>query len=136
MSVAQALKAARAAGIQLGIDGNDLVLEVDAPPPAAVLDLLSRYKTDVIEMLRPADDGWSAEDWQAFLDERAGIAEFDGGLPRAEACGDREHAHGLLLPYGIEPTGHAWLHGACWPAWHRAREAEAIAALSSMGIRA
>jgi hypothetical protein len=28
---------------------------------------------------------WSAEDWQVFFDERAGIIEFDGGLPRAEA---------------------------------------------------
>ena len=31
-----------------------------------------------------ASDG-SAEDWQVYFDERAGIAEFDGGLPRAEA---------------------------------------------------
>jgi hypothetical protein len=26
-----------------------------------------------------------AEDWQAAYDERAGVREFDGGLPRAEA---------------------------------------------------
>ena len=30
-------------------------------------------------------DGWSGEDWRAFFHERAGIAEFDGGLPREEA---------------------------------------------------
>jgi hypothetical protein len=29
--------------------------------------------------------GWSREDWQVFFEERAGIAEFDGGLPRLEA---------------------------------------------------
>ena len=28
---------------------------------------------------------WTEEDWQALFDERAGIMEFDGGLPRAEA---------------------------------------------------
>ncbi len=28
---------------------------------------------------------WDAEDWQAFFDERAAIAEHDGGLPRADA---------------------------------------------------
>lgn len=28
---------------------------------------------------------WSVEDWQSYFDERAGITEFDGGLPRAEA---------------------------------------------------
>jgi hypothetical protein len=33
MSMVQALKAARAAGIHLGIDGDDLVLEAAAPPP-------------------------------------------------------------------------------------------------------
>jgi len=44
MSAAEALKAARAAGIELGIDGADLVLEASAPPTAAVLGLLSRYK--------------------------------------------------------------------------------------------
>ena len=85
MSAAEALKAARAAGVELAIDGDDLVLEASAPPPAAVLDLLSRHKAGIVALLRPGDDGWSAEDWQAFFDERAGIAEFDGGLPRAEA---------------------------------------------------
>jgi hypothetical protein len=44
MSAAEALKAARAAGIQLGIDGDDLVLEASAPPPPDVIDLLSRRK--------------------------------------------------------------------------------------------
>jgi len=29
-----------------------------------------------------AESDWSAEDWQAFFDERAGVAEYDGGLPR------------------------------------------------------
>ena len=30
-------------------------------------------------------DGWAPEDWQAYFDERAGIAQFDGGLSRPEA---------------------------------------------------
>jgi hypothetical protein len=86
MSAVEALKAARAAGFHLGIDGDDLVLEAPAPPPPAVIDLLSRHKAEVVALLlRPAEDGWSAEDWQIFFDERAGIVEFDGGLPRAEA---------------------------------------------------
>jgi hypothetical protein len=40
----------------------------------------------------------------------------------------------VLLPHGVEPTGHAWLHSRCWPAWHVARKAEAVAALKAMGI--
>ena len=163
MSAVEALKAARAAGVHLGIDGDDLVLEAASAPPAAVLDALSRHKAEIMVLLRPAEDGWSAEDWQVFFEERAGIVEFDGGLPRAEAeaqafaccvvewlnrnperspagrclgCGDREHAHDPLLPYGVEPTGHVWLHSRCWPTWYAARQAKAVSTLTAMGISA
>ena len=93
MSAVQALKAARAAGVHLGIDGEDLVLQATAPPPIAVVEALSRHKADIVALLRPTKDGWTAEDWQAFYAERAGILEFDGGLSRTtveaqafEAC--------------------------------------------------
>ena len=161
MSAADALKAARAAGMKLGIEGEALMLEAATAPSPAVLDLLARHKAGIIALLRPANDGWAGEDWRAFFDERAGIAEFDGGLPRDQAearafaccvaewlnrnparspsgrclgCGGSEHSHDKLLPFGTEPTGHAWLHSRCWPAWHAARKAEAIAALAAMGI--
>ena len=42
-------------------------------------------KAAIIGLLRPDKDGWSSWDWQLFFDERAGIAEFDGGLSRAAA---------------------------------------------------
>jgi hypothetical protein len=161
MSAAEALKAARTAGIRLGIDGDALTLEASAAPAPAGLDLLSRHKAGVVALLGPANDGWSAYDWLAFFDERAGIAGFDGGLPREEAearafaccvvewlnrnpvrslsgrclgCGEAEHAHGPLLPFGTESSGHTWLHSRCWLAWHSARTADAIAALAAMGI--
>ena len=163
MSAAEALKAARAAGVELALDGDDLVLNAASAPPSAVLDALSRRKHEIVVLLRPGRDGWSAEDWQVFFDERAGIVEFDGGLPRADAeaqafaccvvewlnrnperspvgrcleCGDREHAHDPLLPYGVEPAGHAWLHSRCWPAWYEARKAKAVSALAAMGVSA
>jgi hypothetical protein len=44
-----------------------------------------RHKPGIVALLRPSRDGWSAEDWQAFFDERAGSAEFDSGLPRPQA---------------------------------------------------
>jgi hypothetical protein len=161
MSAGAALIAARAAGIRLATDGDDLLLEAAAPPPAAVLDLLSRHKADIVRMLLPTEVGWSAEDWQVFFEERASIAEFDGGLPRAKAeaqasaccliewlnrhpehsppgrclaCGGRDHAHDPVLPYGIESVGHAWLHSHCWPTWYESRKAKAMAALAKMGI--
>lgn len=161
MSAANALRADCDAGIGLHVDGDDLVLEASAPPPAAVLDLLIRHKADLILLLRPGDDGWSAEDWQAHFDERPGIAEFDGGLPRPDAetlafkccvvewlnrnfersspgrclaCGVGDSAPYALLSHGVEPTGHAWLHSRCWPAWHAGRKAAAVTALKAMGI--
>ena len=163
MNAAQALQAARAAGIQVKIDGVDLLLRASAPPSAAVLEGLSRHKVHVLALLRLEKVEWTPDDWRAFFDERAGILEFEGGLPRAEAedqaftccviewlnrnpahspsgrclgCGDREHAHDPLLPYGVEPTGHAWLHSRCWPDWYAVRQAEAATALASMGIAA
>ena len=52
MSAAEAIEAARAAGIHIAIDGDDLVLEASATPSPVVLDLLSRNKAHVVAMLR------------------------------------------------------------------------------------
>ena len=161
MSAVQALKAARDASVRIGIDGGAVTLDADAAPPPAVLDLLARHKARVIALLRTGGDGWSGEDWRAFFDERAGIAEFDGGLPRDQAearafaacvaewlnrnpvrsppgrclgCGGSEHAHDPLLPFDTQQTGHAWQHSRCWLAWHASRNAEAVAALTNLGI--
>ncbi len=84
MSAAKALRAARMAGIDVRIEDGGLALEAEAPPSAEILELLARHKPGIIALLRPGRDGWSAEDWQSHFDERAGIAEFDGGLPGPE----------------------------------------------------
>ena len=162
MSAFEALKVARTAGIHVGIDGDDLVLEASAAPPLAVLDALSRYKAGIVALLRPTQGGWTADEWRAYCDKRAGIAESSGGLPRAKAeaqalaccvvewlnrnparstpgcclgCGGGSRPDDPLLPFGTETSGHAWLHSACWPAWHRTRQADAIAAVAAMGIQ-
>jgi hypothetical protein len=104
-------------------------------------------------------DSWSAEDWQAFFDERAAIAEREGGLPLEKAeeeafascvtewldrnptrsssdrccwCGAVERQDDPLLPFGLESTGNAWLHRACWEPWRDWREREAITALAGL----
>jgi len=162
VSAAAALKVAHAAGIEVGVDGDDLVLEASAPPPTAVLDLLSRHKAGIVSLLREGEDGWSAEDWLSFFDERAGNAESLGGVSRKEAearafaccvvewlnrhpapslpgrcawCGGAEMPGTIVLPFGTEPNHHTWLHAECWPAWRNSREAEAVAALAAMGVR-
>jgi len=51
MSAAEVIKMARDAGIEFTIDGGDLVLEAPAPPPATVLEMLSRHKAEVVAAL-------------------------------------------------------------------------------------
>jgi hypothetical protein len=163
MSAAEVLRTARAAGLQIATDGCDLLLEAREPPSPQVLSALASHKSGIIALLRASDGGWTAADWQAYFDERAGIAEFDGGLSRRQAearafaccvaewlnrhpvlsspgrclsCGSGDHTGDVLLPFGIEPIGHAWLHSRCWSAWYANRKAQAIAALSVMGLPA
>ena len=162
MSAAEALTQARAAGIQVRIDGEALVLDASAPPPAEVLNLLARHKVDIVNLLRPGSDGWSGEDWREFFEERAGIAEFDGGMPREQAearafsccvgewlhrnparspsgrCNHCGQSKGMLLPYltgySTKDPGHTWLHQECSRAWHQAHRAKAVSALVAMGM--
>jgi hypothetical protein len=126
-----------------------------------LLPAIRRSKAAIVLLLRPSADGWSAEDWQVFFDERAGVAEFDGGLPRPRAeasaytccvaewlnrnpayspagncfgCGGTEHSYDPLQPFGIGSAGQVWLHSRCQPAWYAGRKAEAVGALAAMGI--
>ena len=161
MTAVGALRAAGAAGVEVALDGKDLVLEASSLPPEPVLDALSKNKARIAALLRPGGDGWSADDWHVHFDERAGIAEFDGFLPRLEAearglaccvsewmnrrpqtsspdrclaCHGGNSANDPLLPFGTDSCGHAWLHSRCWPGWYEARKDEATSTLVAMGI--
>ena len=52
MSAADAIMVARAAGVELRLEGDDLMLEARAAPPPAVLDLLKKFKADIVVQLR------------------------------------------------------------------------------------
>jgi len=156
MRAAAAIKLARVAGITVGLDGGDLVLEAAVAPPPSVVELLARNKSAIVALLRPGDDGWSAADWRAYYDERAAILEFDGGLSRVEAevrafaccvakwlnthpaSSPPECCAGCGTPDRngdpLQPFGHAWLHSPCWPAWQSGRKAQAVDALNAMDI--
>ena len=159
MSASEALNAARAAGIDIVLDGGDLLLEAPAPPPTALLDALSRHKADIVALLRPASDMWLAEDWQVFYDERAGIAEFDGKQTRTEAealafeccivewlnrhhrdsdpgrcawCGKLDPDGLGVVSLGTERHCHTWLHHTCWKEWDHDRREKACRALEAI----
>jgi hypothetical protein len=57
MSAATVVMEVRAAGIQLGVDGNDLVLEATTAPPSEMLDLLRIHKAEILAFLRLGHDG-------------------------------------------------------------------------------
>ena len=51
MSAAEALRAARNAGVHITVDGGDLILRASARPAAKVVNLLSRHKADILVLL-------------------------------------------------------------------------------------
>ena len=94
MSAYRALDAARAAGVEVRLDGKNLAVSAAAEPPTEVIDMLCRHKYSIIAVLqRPlvprsplqAVQPWDATDWRTYFDERAAIAEFDGRFARPEA---------------------------------------------------
>ncbi len=163
MSVAETIRAAEASGIRLRAEGTDLVLDADLEPPVDVVNAIRRHKAEIIELLAPPGDGWTAKDWHAFFDERAGIAEYDSGQPQVDAealafeccvvewlnrhpqhsdpgrcvwCGKPDRDGHAIVPFGTESLGHTWLHPECWDDWHENRRRRAQQALAHHGIKA
>jgi hypothetical protein len=84
MTAVTTIASAVAAGITIKVDGTRLVLSAPERPGDHLLEDLRREKPAITAYLREVA-AWTAEDWQALFDERAGIMEYDGGLPREEA---------------------------------------------------
>ena len=57
MSAAETLAAAQAAGVRLGLDGTDLLIESDREPEPHLLDALRRAKPEILALLRACDTG-------------------------------------------------------------------------------
>ena len=161
MNAAEVINAARRVGVQIHVDGGDLVLNALARPRDDVLELLRHHKADIVALLRPGAGYWSAEEWLAYFDERAGIAKFADGLARPQAevqafeacisewlnrtftpsspdrcfeCGGGDDPYGPSLPHGTATIGHVWLHRECWRHHRERRWAEAVASLEAMGV--
>src|SRR3981081_2566087 len=50
---------------------------------------------------------------------------------RCAYCGLSEWTGAVVVPFGVTPGTHAWLHAECWPAWHERRRGEALRALQA-----
>ena len=107
---------------------------------------------------------WNATDWQEYYDERAGVAEYCGGILRDkaermafESCvvrwldmhppiiADEKICPHCNQPNGVIGTscvpvlsgggGHIWLHHRCLDDWRKQRREKSVEALSVMGVK-
>ena len=103
----------------------------------------------------------SSTSWRDFYIQRAANMERDGEMSRAEAearayecsivawlnhchpttppdrcahCGVGDRCDAVILPFGTDDHGHAWIHDKCWSEWSESRRRAAIAALEAAGV--
>ncbi len=152
-----------AAGCHASVADGRLKLSGHRPPN----DLLSETRNagaNLVRFLRQRrcmSSKWDADGWRTFFDERAGIAEFDHHLSRAEAealafeccivawlnhnpppengaercvqC-NKPMTGTEALPFLTGAGAHIWMHDYCHTPWMKHRRAEAADALGRMGI--
>ena len=87
MSAVETLSAARAAGMRVGLDGTDLLIEADCAPPPELLDALGRDKPEILELLRTRETG---------------------EVPPPAATTESPNLHGLALAEVQEAAGEDW----------------------------
>ena len=165
MTAEEIIEDAKHANVSLSLsESGNISAKGRQPDIEQLLPIIRQNKHAILRLLRGAVRKWTPQDWLEYFDERAGIAEFDGGLPRDQAevralsccVGEWLHHHlvrspvgrcdlcgrsdGMLLPfltdYAMKDPGHTWLHESCSDTWHQQRKAAAIAALNDMGIGA
>ena len=161
MAVDDLLAQVHSAGGQIMMVEHRLKVRAPEPLPDELVADLRRHKAEIIALLLDRKAAWTPEDWRAFFDERAAIAQHSGVLPRAEAearayencivewmnrnfvpcdpggcawCGETNNTGSRVLPFGTESHGHTWLHSSCWPMWYAHRVDQAVDALAFSGV--
>ena len=123
MTVTEALELARSQGVEVTLDGDDLVLEAQAAPAPGLLAILGRGKWDIVAALRlrEAEECRRIVQWvnDHFASSPPGICAH---------CGDglRSDDSFVLLFVGND---RGEVHASCHSAWLAEREAEARRAL-------
>ena len=123
MTVTEALELARSQGVEVTLDGDDLVLKAEAAPPPGLLAILGRGKWDIVAALRLRE----AEERRRVIQRIAD--NFTPSPPGVCAhCGEgpRSEDPFVLLFVGND---RGEVHASCHPTWLAEREAEACRAL-------
>ena len=115
--------------------------------PAALVNRLRKAKADLIATLAggsagegPEHAGKSTRPQFRHRTLEARIVEWLNEHPAPSApgrcawCARPESSSAVVLPFGTEPGTHTWLHAECWRAWQGARRAQAVKALTLMGV--
>ena len=149
------------AGGRIMMIQDRLRVRAPSPLPDELVANLRQHKAEIMALLLDRKAAWTPEDWRAFFDERAAIAEHDGELPRAKSearayeccvvewmrqhpplpsnpelcahCGEAM-AVTAALPVLNGAGGHVWMHDHCHALWMRERRTESQNALRKMGI--
>lgn len=123
MTVTEALELARSQGVEVTLDGDDLVLEAQAAPAPGLLAILGRGKWDIVAALRlrEAEERRRIVQWvnDHFASSPPGVCVHCGEGPRSEDP--------FVLLFVGNDRGE--VHASCHSAWLAEREAEARRAL-------
>jgi hypothetical protein len=126
LNAVEVIRFALDVGAKLTAVSASLVVEAENPPPSAVVDGLRAHKAEILELLRSELDRRSIVEW---LNAHPVSSDPDTCC----WCDVPERSGDVLLPFGVAPTGHAWLHSRCWQPWYEHRKAQAAAALTAVG---
>ena len=87
MTVTEALELARLQGVEVTLDGDDLVLKAEAAPPPGLLAILGRGKWDIVAALRlrEAEERRRIVQWvnDHFTSSPPGVCAHCGDGPRS-----------------------------------------------------
>jgi hypothetical protein len=123
VTVTEALELARLQGVEVTLDGDDLVLKAEAAPPPGLLAILGRGKWDIVAALRlrEAKERRSIVQWinDHFISSSPGVCVH---------CGDGERVDDNFVRLFVG-TDRGEVHGSCHSTWLAERAAEARRAL-------
>ena len=163
MSATSIIKDIRSSGGEIALADDGIKLKVPASlRDKAIIEIKGHKEAIRCALKDEIGDPWDNDDWCAFFDERAGIAEFDGRQTRAEAevvaleccifewltrnphssdagrcawCKELDQDGHNVVPFGTEEHRYTWLHSKCWNDWHQDRQKIARRALEHHGIK-